>query len=234
MKLLLFDIDGTLIRSNGAGRETLRYALEQVFETAGPLEEYKFSGKTDSRIILDLMTAAGFSSKEVQAKLPAVYEMMAQRAAEIFPHSEMSVCTGIPELLATLQQNEDVILGLLTGNSQLTAPLKLTHAGIEPSQFVVGVYGSDALDRNELPFLGMERAQRLTGIAFSGKNTVIIGDTPADIRCARAGRATAVAVATGWHSDTTLEKYKPDHLFHNLSETEQVINVLLNHEGPGR
>ena len=84
MKLLLFDIDGTLIRSNGAGRETLRFALEQVFETAGPLDDYKFSGKTDSRIILDLMTATGLDAKMVESKLPAVYEMMAQKAEEIF------------------------------------------------------------------------------------------------------------------------------------------------------
>ena len=195
----------------------------------GHLDDYKFSGKTDSRIILDLMTATGLDAKTVQSKLPAVYEMMAQKAAEIFPNSEMDVCVGIPELLGSLKENEDVVLGLLTGNSQLTAPLKLAHAGIDPSQFVVGVYGSDALDRNELPFLGMQRAERLTGIAFNGKNTVIIGDTPADIRCARAGRTTAVAVATGWHSDATLETYKPDYLFHNLSNTEEVLQILLNH-----
>ncbi len=227
MKLLLFDIDGTLIRSHGAGRETLRSALQEIFGTAGPLDEYKFSGKTDSRIIFDLMTAAGFEQQKIERQLPAIYELMAQKGQEIFPQSDMSVCVGVPDLLSILQRNEDVVLGLLTGNAQLTAPLKLAAAGIDPVPFVVGAYGSDAFDRNELPQLGMERAQRLTGVPFNGKNTVIIGDTPADIRCARSGRATAVAVATGWHAEATLETYKPDYLLPNLGDTEQVLEILL-------
>lgn len=227
MKLLLFDIDGTLIRSNGAGRETLKYALNELFGTTGPLEDYKFSGKTDPRIILDLMTAEGFAAADVEKKIPSVYELMAQKAQEIFPKSNMSVCEGVLELLAALHKVDTAVIGLLTGNAHLTAPLKLSYSGIDPAQFLVGAYGSDALDRNDLPFIGMERAQKLTGQPFDGKNTVIIGDTPADIRCARAGRATAVAVASGWHSDTTLAKYKPDHLFHNLSETDVVVAKLL-------
>lgn len=227
MKLLLFDIDGTLIRSNGAGRETLKYALNELFGTAGPLEDYKFSGKTDPRIILDLMTAEGFAAADVEKKIPSVYELMAQKAQEIFPKSNMSVCEGVLDLLAALHKEDTAVIGLLTGNAHLTAPLKLSCSGIDPAQFLVGAYGSDALDRNDLPFIGMERAQKLTGQPFDGKNTVIIGDTPADIRCARAGRATAVAVASGWHSDATLAKYKPDYLFHNLSETDVVVAKLL-------
>ncbi len=230
MKLLLFDIDGTLIRSNGAGRETLQFALNEVFGTAGPLDDYKFSGKTDPRIILDLMTAAGFATKDVEKKTPSVYELMAQKAQEIFPKSNMSVCEGVVELLDVLHEKETAVVGLLTGNAQLTAPLKLSYSGLDPAQFSIGAYGSDALDRNELPFIGMARAEKLTGHPFSGENTVIIGDTPADIRCARAGRATAVAVASGWHSDATLAKYKPDYLFHNLSATEDVVRKLLGDE----
>ena len=227
MKLLLFDIDGTLIRSNGAGRETLRFALNEVFDTTGPLDEYKFSGKTDPRIILDLMTSEGFTTAEVEKRIPSVYELMAQKAQEIFPKSNMAVCDGVLELLAALHKEGTAVVGLLTGNAHLTAPLKLSYSGIDPAQFLVGAYGSDALDRNELPFIGMERAQKLTGHLFDGSNTVIIGDTPADIRCARAGRATAVAVASGWHSDATLAKYKPDILLHNLSETDVIVEKLL-------
>jgi phosphoglycolate phosphatase-like HAD superfamily hydrolase len=227
MKLLLFDIDGTLIRSQGAGRETLAYALEQVFGTAGPLAEYHMSGKTDPRIVLDLMTAVGFSSEEITAKLPQVYELMAAKGQEIFPHREMHPCPGVPELLAALQAHDGVVLGLLTGNAHLTAPMKLSAAGIDPAQFKVGVYGSDALDRNLLPALAIERANQLTGHEFSGYNTVIIGDTPADILCARAGKVTAVAVASGWHSAATLAKYQPDYLFDNLADRQMVLDVLL-------
>jgi phosphoglycolate phosphatase len=133
----------------------------------------------------------------------------------------------VPELLAVLNARDDVLLGLLTGNAQLTAPLKLAAASIDPLQFKVGAYGSDALDRNELPAIGMARANQLTGELFDGNNTVIIGDTPADILCARAGKATAVAVASGWHAAATLAEYRPDFLFENFGDTSQVIDVLL-------
>ena len=227
-KLLLFDIDGTLIRSNGAGRLTLSYALTKLFGTAGPLESYNMSGKTDPRIITDLLTAVGVAPKEINRQLPAVYELMAEHGQKIFQEKGMSACVGVPELLSKLSQREDVLLGLLTGNSQLTAPLKLSAAGIDPLQFKVGAYGSDAMDRNELPAIGMTRASQLTGVPFNGNNTIIIGDTPADILCARAGRATAVAVASGWHAAATLADYRPDHLFDNLGETDQVLQTLLS------
>jgi phosphoglycolate phosphatase-like HAD superfamily hydrolase len=227
MKLLLFDIDGTLIRSQGAGRETLAYALEQVFGATGPLADYHMSGKTDPRIVMDLMTAVGFSAAEITVKLPQVYEHMATKGREIFPQRDMHACPGVPELLTALKAHESVVLGLLTGNAQLTAPMKLNAAGIDPAQFKVGVYGSDALDRNLLPAIGIERANQLTRHEFSGYNTVIIGDTPADILCARAGKVTAVAVASGWHSAATLAQYQPDHLFENLTDTQTVLEVLL-------
>jgi phosphoglycolate phosphatase-like HAD superfamily hydrolase len=105
--------------------------------------------------------------------------------------------------------------------------LKLQEASIDPAQFVVGAYGSDDLDRNQLPLIAMQRAQELTGFQLSGDNTMIIGDTPADILCARAGKATAIAVASGWHSAKTLSRYHPDTLFEDLGDTQNVLQVLL-------
>lgn len=226
-KLLLFDIDGTLIRSNGAGRLTLAYALEKRFGTIGPLENYNMSGKTDPRIITDLLTAVGISAKEIKSSLPAIYELMAEHGQDVFIEKGITACPGVPELLAQLSTREDVLLGLLTGNSQLTAPLKLSAAGIDPLQFKVGAYGSDAMDRNDLPAIGMARARQLTGEPFDGNNTIIIGDTPADILCARAGKATAVAVASGWHAAATLAEYRPDHLFENFGDISHVLQAIL-------
>ena len=223
MKLILFDIDGTIIRSNGAGREVLGLALEDIFGTSGAIESYHMSGKTDPRIIMDLMGVVGIAKEEVQARLPEVYDQMAKHGREIFPQREMTVCAGVPELLAELNQRPDILLGLLTGNAQLTAPLKLSAAGVEAAQFKVGVYGSDSLDRNLLPAIAIDRANQLTGYEFNGYNTIVIGD----ILCARAGSATAVAVASGWHSEATLAKYQPDHLFENLVDTKNVIKTLL-------
>ncbi|VAW30215.1 hypothetical protein MNBD_CHLOROFLEXI01-234 [hydrothermal vent metagenome] len=227
-KLLLFDIDGTLLRSNGAGRLTLAYALEKTFGTVGSLESYSMSGKTDPRIITDLLTAVGISAEEITDRLPAIYELMAEHGQDVFAEKGMFACAGVPELLAQLQKRDDVLLGLLTGNSQLTAPIKLAAAEIEPQMFKVGAYGSDAIDRNDLPAIGIRRANLLMGKQFNGNNTVIIGDTPADILCARAGKATAVAVATGWHAAATLAQFRPDYLFENLNDTQQVVQDLLS------
>lgn len=227
MKLLLFDIDGTLIRSNSAGRAAMTYALEQVFGTAGPIDSYHMGGKTDPRIITDLLLAAGFSHEAIQAKLPIVYDVMTARARDTYPHKDIFPCPGIPELLAALQQRDDVVLGLVTGNIVSTAPLKLKAGSIDPTQFRVGAYGSDNMDRNKLPEIATKRARELTGFPFNGHNTVVIGDTPADILCARASKATAVAVASGWHAAPTLARYKPDYLLPDLIDTQAVQTILL-------
>lgn len=226
MKLLLFDVDGTLIRSHGAGRMALEAALLEMFNTAGPIADYQMSGKTDARIITDLLTAAGFDADEIAQKLPEIYNLMATKGRHIFWKQGMASCPGIMPLLQRLNARADVLLGLLTGNSQVTAPLKLQAAGIDPVIFRVGAYGSDAMDRNQLPRIAMQRAEALTGTPFNGRQTIIIGDTPADILCARAGQATAVAVASGWHAAATLQKYQPDHLLDNLADTEHVLELL--------
>jgi len=228
MKLLLFDIDGTIIRSHSAGRIALAKTLKDVYGTAGPIESYHMSGKTDLRIITDLLTAAGVKHPEINGNLELTYEKMILNAREIYPGKGIEPCPGVTALLASLRRRKDVLLGLLTGNAKGTAPLKLSAAGINPAQFRIGSFGSDALDRNELPAIAMSRASQLTGHEYIGKNTVIIGDTPADILCARAGKAKAIAVASGWHSADTLAQYHPDHLFENLSDTAEVMRALLS------
>ncbi len=229
--LLLFDIDGTLIRSNSAGRQAIAHALEQVFGTCGPLADYPMGGKTDPRIITDLLTAVGFTPDAILSRLPLVYDLMTRFGRETFAAKGIRPCLGVPELLAVLGERPDAVLGLLTGNIVSTAPLKLAAAGLDPTQFRLGAYGSDSMDRNELPFIAMQRAKELTGFHFTGDNTVIIGDTPADILCARSGRATAVAVASGWHAAATLAQYKPDYLLEDLSDTRRVTAVLLGEPG---
>lgn len=227
MRLILFDVDGTLIYSNRAGRAAMVHALEEVFGTAGPVEDYSMAGKTDPLIISELLQAAGVPAHKVENGLSRVYDLMAAQGAAIFPEKGIRPCPGVPELLQALEAREDVLLGLVTGNIEHTAPLKLAAAGIDPAQFVVGAYGSDEKDRNRLPEIAMERARRLTGYPFAGADTVVVGDTPADILCARAANATAVAVATGTHSAATLSAYSPDHLMANLADTETVLRLLL-------
>ena len=226
MKLLLFDIDGTLIKGNRAGRLALAAALVEVFGTGGILDNYDMGGKTDLRIVTDVL-ADWVPPAAIEAKLPELTAAMARHANTIYPERGIISCPGVPELLGALRGNKGVILGLLTGNVEATASLKLSAAGIDPQQFVVRAYGSDDINRNNLPQLAMRRATELTGATMTGDNVVVIGDTAADIECARAGGARAVAVATGWHGANALAACNPDHLFLDLSDTESVLQVLL-------
>jgi phosphoglycolate phosphatase len=227
MQLILFDIDGTLIRANGAGKVAMVRALEEVFGTSGPSEAYRMAGKTDPLIIRDLLTAAGIAPAEIEAGLQQVYDLMASHGLQSFVQQGIMACPGVTELLSALAGREDVLLGLLTGNISQTAPLKLAAAGINPGLFRVGAYGSDHADRNSLPPIAMSRAAELTGQSFSGNNTIIIGDTPADITCARVSGARSLAVASGGYSAATLAEYQPDHLLANLVDTETVLALLL-------
>ncbi len=231
MRLLLFDIDGTLIRGNQAGRLAMGATLERMFGTKGSLDSYPMGGKTDTRIVADVLEEAGVDSEEIRRKLPDTFLMMADMARDIYPYRAITPCPGVELLLEELQKHENVLVGLLTGNAQPTAPLKLSAGGIDPSQFVVGAYGSDDPDRNRLPDIALRRACELTGDTITGDNAVIIGDTPADVQCARAGRATAIAVASGWHTAETLAQHNPDHLFEDLSDTKTVLSVLLDELG---
>lgn len=233
MRLLLFDVDGTLIHSNRAGRAALVYALEEIFGTAGPADSYQMAGKTDPLIITELLQAAGISPAEVEPQLERVYELMARRGQTLFWERGIRPCAGVPALLAALQRRDDVLLGLVTGNARATAPLKLAAAGLDPAQFRVGAFGSDDRDRNRLPALAMQRAAELSGRAVNGADTVVVGDTPADVLSARAGGARAVAVATGGHSAATLAQCNPDHLLDNLADTESVLHILLSDREDG-
>jgi phosphoglycolate phosphatase len=227
MHLILFDIDGTLIRINRAGRTVLAAALETVFGTAGPIETYSMAGKTDALMIHDLLGAAGFSRPQIEKQIEAVYEEMAWHAPATFSRFDMRPCAGVPELLATLQPRADVLLGLLTGNNRHTAPLKLSAAGIDPALFPVGAFGCDHRDRIRLTALAVARAQELIGDAITPEQTIVVGDTTADIICARDIGARAVAVATGGYSEATLASYHPDVLLNDLRDTGHVLSILL-------
>ena len=227
MRLLLFDIDGTLINSSRIGRAALGRALLDVFGTTGALDTYEFAGKTDRRIVRDLMVEAGWDDETIAARMAQLDERMAAAGRDLFTPQAIWACPGVPELLEALGRRNDVMLALLTGNIRHTVPLKLSAAGIDPAAFSGGAYGSDSLERDDLFAIALERVRQSTGIAFAGKDVTIIGDTPADIRCARHGGGRAIAVATGPYPAQLLGRHSPDHLFHDLVHTDEVLRALL-------
>ena len=228
MKLVLFDVDGTLLTANGAGRRALDRALRDVYGTAGPIDAYDFRGGTDPQIIRDLLRQAGLGDQVIAADEMAVYRRYeALLEAEIGDGRGVTLYPGIRDLVETLAARDDVVVGLLTGNIEAGARIKLRPTGLWP-HFRLGAYGSDDADRTRLPLVAANRAERLVGRAFRGQDTVIIGDTPRDIGCARAFGATAIAVATGWHSIEDLTVHRPDHVFADLSDQKLALAAMLN------
>ena len=226
MKLILFDIDGTLIWADGAGRAALNRALTELFGVTSPADSLPMAGKTDWQIITELLTATGTSQSSIQANLPKCFQAMARHMAQTTRERRIRVCPGIPPLLERLSAYPEAVLGLLTGNLATTAPIKLRAANLNPTFFCVGAYGDDGLNRSQLPAVAIARAQALTSLSFLGKDVIIIGDTPADVRCGQHLGVTAIGVATGHHSKESLSAAGAAYVFPDLADTEMVIQTI--------
>ena len=227
MKLVLFDIDGTLITSRGAGRRAMRTALERVFGAAGGIDQYDLRGRTDTRIVHDVMGALGWEPARVKERLDDFFEAyLGGLTNEIGDGRHVVTLPGVSAVVARLAQSADALLGLVTGNIEEGARIKLLPTGLWPL-FRVGAYGSDHMDRRRLPSLAARRAQALVGYPFAATDVVVIGDTPHDIDCARACGAVAVAVTTGQYTRDELLAERPDHLFDDLADVEKVLEAIL-------
>lgn len=228
MKLILFDIDGTILRSDGAGQRAMTAALTTVFGTAGPTD-YRYDGKTDPQIVRDLMRAAGHADDVIDARMPAlVTEYLTRLEREFAAGRRATVYAGVRELIDALEVRSDAVIGLLTGNLAAGASLKLRAAGIDPARFRVGAFGSDDARRPALPVIARQRARDLLGLELRVEELVVIGDTPADIECARVTGAVAIAVATGRYSVAELTSHEPHAVFPTLADTEHVLRVILD------
>jgi phosphoglycolate phosphatase-like HAD superfamily hydrolase len=227
VKLVLFDVDGTLITASGAGRRALERALHEVYGTAGPIDRYDFRGGTDPQIVRDLLQLAGLSDTVIDAGLATLYRRYEERLLEeVGDGRGVTVYPGVRALVGALAADAGAVVGLLTGNIEAGARIKLLPTGLWP-RFRVGAYGSDHADRTRLPVVAARRAEALVRRTFGGAETVIIGDTPRDIRCARAFGAAAIAVATGWHGPDDLAAHAPDHLFPDFSDLDRALAAIL-------
>jgi phosphoglycolate phosphatase len=226
-KLILFDIDGTLLWPNGAGSLAMKRALTEIYGTPGALDQVSMAGMTDRGIIHQALTGAGLSPGEIQARWEPFTHALARHMAVTVVERRVSLCPGVPALLDALAARDDVLLGLVTGNMENTAPIKLRAAGLNPDLFRVGGYGSDDGDRNRLPAIAARRAEALSGRRFPGHALVVVGDTPADVACGRSVGARTVAVATGVLPIEVLQAADPDQLLLDFSDFEQAIKAIL-------
>lgn len=227
IRLVLFDIDGTILYTGGAGRRAMRRALLQVFGATGPIKGFPFAGKTDPQIIVELMSLAGYAQELIRRRLADFWEHYVEYLEEEMSGSDgLVVYPGVTDLIRALQDSDGTILGLQTGNIQRGARIKLEPTGLNPF-FPVGAFGDDSHNRNELPRIAVQRVRKQFGKAFRGTEVVIVGDTPADVACARHFGARAVAVATGFHDRQGLVDSRPDALFEDFRDTKKVLEAIL-------
>jgi len=226
-RLVLFDIDGTILYSGGAGRRAMRRALLKVFGATGPIKGFPFAGKTDPQIIFELMTSAGYAPDLIRRRMPEFWEHYVEYLEEELARTDgLVVYPGVVELIGALRESDGTLLGLQTGNIQRGARLKLEPSGLN-RYFPVGAFGDDADDRNELPRIAVQRVHRQFGRIFRGQEVIVVGDTQADISCARHFGARAVAVATGFQDRQNLVEAQPDALFDDFQDTQKVLETIL-------
>ncbi|HUJ42930.1 MAG TPA: HAD family hydrolase [Opitutaceae bacterium] len=214
-RLLLWDIDGTLITSGGAGMRALRAALQQVFAIDGAIDDIDFAGRTDRWIMRQILARFGLPATEenflryAEGYVAALPAELADRGVQPLP--------GVPAVLQAALARRDTALGLLTGNLRRGAAAKLASRDLW-RYFPFGAFADDSEDRNQLGPIALRRARAHHGVDFVTSNTWVIGDTPHDVVCARAFGARALAVATGRHSRDQLMAERPDAAMSDLSD----------------
>lgn len=227
--LVLFDIDGTLLNSSSAGRTALRAAFADEFTDLDFFDAVRFDGKTDPQIVVELFDAAGVPDRATAPMISAVIDRYLAHldAAVSAGRHKVRPMVGVPELLAALHAQDDVVVGLLTGNVIPGARIKLEAAGLPFAQFALGAFGSDSPHRPDLPAVAATRADQLMGRVPSGRDVVIIGDTPADVTCGAAICAHAIGVATGAYSTSALHAAGASATFETLADTDRVMEAIL-------
>lgn len=222
-RLLLFDIDGTLVSTGRAGMFSLQATLTNKYGIADELEDIEVAGKTDRAIVRDILRKHGIAdTAENIARFADAY--IEGLAAEL-PRRDGRVLPGILDLLTRLKQRSHLVLALLTGNLERGARMKLDHYDLWKF-FEFGAFADDHHDRNELGAFARQRARERHGHDFDAADIDVVGDTGHDVACGKVFRARTIAVATGGWSYDALAATKPDCIFRDLSDVDAVISTL--------
>jgi phosphoglycolate phosphatase-like HAD superfamily hydrolase len=228
-RVILFDIDGTLIRAvrRPEYRGRIQQMLLDVFGTCGRIAEVDFGGKTDLAIYREALECEGFTLAQIHERLPRLEATMVEILDEMAATGEVfRLCAGVGQLLDALAADARFVTSLLTGNVEKLAEAKLRVVGILQYFKGRGAFGSDAEERDHLPEIAAARMAEHLGVELPPAQFVIVGDTPRDIKCARHFGARVLAVASGQHSLEQLAAHRPDALLADLSDTPSVVRLL--------
>lgn len=214
MKLILFDIDGTLIDSGGAGTKALNLAFEEAFSISDAFRGIEMAGKTDIQIMKEALRLHGMSSDN--GNLEVLCKGYIKNLCLQIENPERHLKPFVRKILSTLSKREDLVLGLLTGNIREGAKIKLSPFGIN-HYFPIGAFGDDDEDRNRLLPVAIDRFRETFGNSIDYRDCIVIGDTPRDVECAKVYGAFAVAVATGPYTFEALLRAGADLVLRDMS-----------------
>jgi phosphoglycolate phosphatase len=228
MRLILFDLDGTLLTSGGIGRRSTRSALESIFGTSGNLDEFYPGGRTQEAIFIDTLADAGIGMDQFLERREEIYQIFLDNFQGILDQGEYQInaLPGAIQLIDYLNSNESYVLGLVTGNHTEAARLKLLNAGLDPNVYLAGAYGEESANRSDLVPLAKDRAETITGREFPEYYTIVVGDTTRDVLSAISVNATSFALTTGTDERDLLQSVNPDSIFENLHQLLERFEFL--------
>jgi phosphoglycolate phosphatase-like HAD superfamily hydrolase len=228
--LILFDIDGTLLLSGRAGLRAMSRAFQECFGVANAFASLHFGGRTDSSIVSWALKNAGLSdTPDAHHRFREIYLPMLAEEIEHPGQGHKGLMPGARELLEALDQYDHLHLALLTGNYRDAATIKLTHFEIDHF-FEWGAFSDDSANRNELVPIARSRAETYDISAEMLERVIVIGDTPSDVECARAGGAECIAVATGGFTVEQLKEAGAEVVVPDLTDTEAIVRLII--DGP--
>jgi len=231
MRILLWDIDGTLMRSvrTGAYKDYTIPVLEEIFGTSGRLAEMRVSGMTDLQIIFEALAEADVSQEQIVAEIDRLSRRITEEARRVTGNGVQffQLLPGVRETLQTLAEHPRYQSALLTGNIRPMAELKMELMGLDRFFTLPGAFGEESHVRRDLPALAADRIRKHLGIDLPPEHFIVIGDTPNDIDCARNFGARAVAVGTGrFYSQEEILAAEPDAVLPDLSDPDVVLTTL--------
>jgi len=228
VRVVLFDIDGTLLTTAGAARAAFTRALSEAAGRPILPDGYSFSGRTDPQIARDILSRHGVDGAALDKAIPESIRLYLRYFAANRSLDKARLLPGVPDLLEALASRPNIRTALLTGNVEQGARLKLGHLGITGYfDFPLSCFGNDDADRYRLPSLALERARVRLGPDVAGRQLVLVGDSEHDVLCGRSIGARAVAVCTGWTPVHVLRSLRPDVLLQDLSDTGRALQAIL-------
>ena len=223
MKFILFDIDGTIMDSGGAGTRAMNSAFMELFSVTDAFRKISMAGKTDFQILKEGCALHNIDCSN--GAVPEFYRVYVRHLQENMRSPSGHLKPGINRALQKLHNHEDFILGLLTGNIEEGAMIKLGAFGLD-TYFDVGAFGSDDEDRDRLLPIALDKLSRRQSLQLSYEDCIVIGDTPRDVTCSKPYGAFSIAVATGPYSAASLSAAGADIVLDDLSDTNTFMSIL--------